>query len=80
VPIGAAHYASVSWKISRYELCEQVYGWVDNIGVLTYRKDVKAHGTRRVVEGTFKKDDRVMIIEDVVTTGGSVLQTAQVLF
>ncbi len=53
-------------------------GWVDNIGVLTYRKDVKAHGTRRVVEGTFKKDDRVMLIEDVVTTGGSVLQTAQV--
>lgn len=37
------------------------------------RKEAKAHGKGRDVEGPVKEGDRVVIVEDVVTTGGSSL-------
>jgi orotate phosphoribosyltransferase len=37
----------------------------------TVRKEAKAHGTGKLVEGPFEPGDRVAIIEDVITTGGS---------
>lgn len=37
------------------------------------RKEAKAHGTGRFVEGPFKVGEEVVIVEDVVTTGGSSL-------
>lgn len=37
------------------------------------RKEAKAHGKGRDVEGPVKPGDRVVIVEDVVTTGGSSL-------
>jgi orotate phosphoribosyltransferase len=40
------------------------------------RKDVKPHGTRRRIEGPFREGDRVVIVEDVVTTGASALAAA----
>ncbi len=38
------------------------------------RKQSKDHGTRSLVEGTLHEGDRAVIVEDVVTTGGSSLQ------
>jgi orotate phosphoribosyltransferase len=38
------------------------------------RKASKEHGTRSLVEGPLGEGDRVVVIEDVVTTGGSALQ------
>lgn len=40
------------------------------------RKEAKGHGTNRYVEGPVKSGARVVIIDDVVTTGGSSLQAA----
>src|SRR5687768_1994361 len=40
----------------------------------TVRKEVKTHGTGKLLEGPFKQGDRVAVVEDVITTGGSVLQ------
>jgi orotate phosphoribosyltransferase len=40
------------------------------------RKDVKAHGTRRRIEGPYREGDRVVIVEDVITTGASALAAA----
>jgi orotate phosphoribosyltransferase len=37
----------------------------------TVRKEAKAHGTGRLIEGPFQAGDRVAVIEDVITTGGS---------
>ena len=37
------------------------------------RKEPKGHGTERYIEGPVKPGDRVAIVEDVVTTGGSSL-------
>ena len=36
------------------------------------REVVKAHGTKRQIEGHLKEGSRIAIVEDVITTGGSV--------
>ncbi len=41
------------------------------------RKESKAHGTGQDVEGPFEKGDTAVILEDVVTTGGSSLTAIQ---
>lgn len=38
------------------------------------RKESKEHGTRRVIENDIPKGSRVLVFEDVVTTGGSTLE------
>jgi orotate phosphoribosyltransferase len=38
------------------------------------RKEAKGHGTNRFIEGPVKAGNRVAIVEDVVTTGGSSLE------
>jgi len=43
------------------------------------RKEPKAYGTSKQIEGRFEPGDRVTVIEDVVTTGGDSLRSAQVL-
>ncbi|WP_456399997.1 orotate phosphoribosyltransferase [Persephonella sp.] len=42
------------------------------------RKEPKGHGTGKQIEGNMKEGDRVFIVEDVVTTGGSSLKAAKV--
>lgn len=42
----------------------------------TVRKEAKTHGTGRLIEGPFQEGDRVAVIEDVITTGGSALRAA----
>jgi len=43
------------------------------------RKERKDHGTESQVEGTLRKGDRVVIVEDVSTTGGSSLRAIKVV-
>jgi orotate phosphoribosyltransferase len=44
------------------------------VRAFTVRKEAKAHGTGRLIEGPFREGDRVAVIEDVITTGGSALR------
>lgn len=37
------------------------------------RKEAKQHGTGKLVEGPFREGESIVIVEDVVTTGGSSL-------
>lgn len=39
----------------------------------TVRKDVKGHGTKSAVEGDVAMGERVVILDDVITTGGSTI-------
>jgi len=43
------------------------------------RKEPKGYGTSKQIEGRFEAGERVTVIEDVVTTGGDSLRSAQVL-
>jgi len=46
---------------------------------LIIRKERKEHGTSKLIEGDFQKGTTVDIIEDVVTTGGSVIRAIKIL-
>jgi len=44
------------------------------IDAFSVRKEAKGHGTKRRVEGNFQPGDAVVVVEDVITSGGSALQ------
>lgn len=41
------------------------------IRAFTIRKEPKTHGTGQLIEGPFRPGDDVVVVEDVITTGGS---------
>jgi len=47
------------------------------VRAFTVRKEAKQHGTGRLIEGPMREGDRVVVIEDVITTGGSALRAAE---
>lgn len=49
------------------------------IRAFTVRKQAKEHGTGQRIEGPFRSGDRVVIVEDVITTGGSALAAIEVV-
>ena len=51
-------------------------GWCGLRGFFT-RKEQKAHGTLRLVEGHLSAQDKVILVDDVATSGGSLLKAAQ---
>jgi orotate phosphoribosyltransferase len=42
--------------------------------VFTVRKSVKEHGRQKRIEGNFSRGDSVVVVDDVITTGGSTIQ------
>lgn len=46
----------------------------DAVNAFSVRKQPKEHGTGKRVEGCFASGDRVVVVEDVVTSGKSALQ------
>lgn len=54
-----------------YAICHASADTPDPVRSFTVRKEPKAHGTGRQVEGPVGSGDRVVIVEDVITTGGS---------
>lgn len=46
----------------------------DTLESFVVRKEPKKHGTMTWIEGNVKKGDRVLIVEDVITTGGSTIK------
>jgi len=53
--------------------------WKNPIFAFYIRKEPKGHGTQNWLEGmkNFKSGDKVVILEDVVTTGGSTLKSVE---
>ncbi|RWS26139.1 apoptosis-inducing factor 3-like isoform X4 [Leptotrombidium deliense] len=47
-----------------------------NIGMLMRRKEAKSYGTKQTVEGYYKKGQNVAVIEDVLSSGTSILETS----
>lgn len=47
-----------------------------NIPMIMRRKEKKEYGTKQTIEGVFNAGQHCVIIEDVITTGGSIIETA----
>jgi orotate phosphoribosyltransferase len=54
-----------------YAICHSSADTDHPLRAFTVRKEPKAHGTGKQVEGPITSGDRVVIVEDVITTGGS---------
>lgn len=49
------------------------------IPLIYYRQARKEHGVRKKIEGTLSRNDRVLIVDDLITTGESVIEAAEVV-
>ena len=47
------------------------------VRAFTVRKEAKQHGTGKLIEGPFQPGDHVVVVEDVITTGGSALKAVE---
>src|SRR5438552_2667400 len=47
--------------------------------VFTVRKSAKDHGRLKRIEGNFSAGDSVVVVEDVITTGGSTIQAIEAI-
>lgn len=85
-PLGLAMLRKAAWPVDAiggltlgadpisYAISYASAAGQDPLRAFTVRKEAKAHGTGRLIEGPFRAGDRVAIIEDVITTGGSALR------
>ncbi len=49
------------------------------IPLIYYRQARKEHGVRKKIEGILERNDRVLIVDDLITTGESIIEAAEVI-
>ena len=47
------------------------------IGAVIIRNEAKKHGTGKIIEGILEKGDRVAVVDDTCSTGGSLLRAIE---
>ena len=69
-------------------ICGTPYGAIPYASILSVRKDIpmlflrkeqKEYGNKNLIEGVYNKNDKVILLEDVITTGNSVIKAAKTL-
>ena len=50
-----------------------------NIPMLMKRKEQKTYGTKKLIEGDYQNGETTLIIEDIITSGKSILETIEPL-
>jgi orotate phosphoribosyltransferase len=88
-PLALAALRDVDWRVQAvggltlgadpisYAIAYASAGTAAPLRAFTVRKEAKTHGTGRLIEGPFHTGDRVAVIEDVITTGGSALRAVE---
>lgn len=64
----------IAYAIAHASALSHESGTGEMVRAFTVRKEAKQHGTAKLIEGPFQTGDRVVIVEDVITTGGSALK------
>ncbi|HJQ19759.1 MAG TPA: orotate phosphoribosyltransferase [Gemmatimonadaceae bacterium] len=62
-----------------YAICHASAASPPPLRAFTVRKEPKAHGTGKRVEGPVAVGERVVVVEDVITTGGSATKAVEAL-
>ncbi|MDQ3557385.1 MAG: orotate phosphoribosyltransferase [Gemmatimonadota bacterium] len=60
-----------------YAIAHESWGTERPVHAFSVRKEPKAHGTGRRVEGCFAAGNQVVIVEDVITSGASALAACE---
>lgn len=50
-----------------------------NLPYLIIRKEKRKHGTSKLIEGNLKKEDKIILVEDVTTTGSSLVRAVEII-
>jgi orotate phosphoribosyltransferase len=69
----------ISYAIAHASALEADAGIGGMVRSFTVRKEAKQHGTGKLIEGPFHPGDRVVVVEDVITTGGSALKAVEAI-
>ena len=62
------------WFALSVGICAQLENSANQLNAFSVRKSVKEHGRQKRIEGNFSPGQSVVVVDDVVTTGGSTLQ------
>lgn len=60
-----------------YAIAAASYGTALTLDAFSVRKEAKEHGTGKVIEGNFAAGRRVVVVEDVITSGGSAIRAIE---
>lgn len=69
----------ISYAIAHASALEAEAGTGGMVRSFTVRKEAKQHGTGKLIEGPFQAGDMVVVVEDVITTGGSALKAVEAI-
>lgn len=67
----------IAYAIAHASALAAERGEGEMVRAFTVRKEAKQHGTGKLIEGPFQSGDRVVVVEDVITTGGSALKAVE---